>query len=84
MGWNIYLTNLVTGGLLIIYTMSGGARAVAHTQKLQMLIVFVTLILVGYPSVRLLPGEKVSSMRYGKRAGREDEHHYQRRDGKWF
>src|SRR5689334_17994146 len=28
MGWNIYYTNLVMGGLLIIYTMSGGAKAV--------------------------------------------------------
>jgi len=55
MGWNIYYTNLVTGGLLIIYTMSGGAKAVAHTQKLQMIIVLVTLLIVGYLAVRLLP-----------------------------
>lgn len=55
MGWNIYYTNLVTGGLLIIYTMSGGAKAVAHTQKLQMIIVFVSLFLVGYLAVKLLP-----------------------------
>lgn len=56
MGWNIYFTNLVTGGLLIIYTMSGGAKAVAHTQKLQMIIVFVSLFIVGYLAVKLLPG----------------------------
>jgi SSS family solute:Na+ symporter len=55
MGWNIYYTNLVMGGLLIIYTMSGGAKAVAHTQKLQMIIVFVALFLVGYLAVKLLP-----------------------------
>ncbi len=55
MGWNIYYTNLVMGGLLIIYTVSGGAKAVAHTQKLQMIIVFVALILVGYLAVKLLP-----------------------------
>ncbi len=55
MGWNIYYTNLVTGGLLIIYTMSGGAKAVAHTQKLQMIIVFISLFLVGYLAVKLLP-----------------------------
>ena len=55
MGWNIYYTNLVTGGLLIIYTMSGGAKAVAHTQKLQMIIVFIALFLVGYMAVKLLP-----------------------------
>ena len=34
MGWNIYYTNILMGGILIIYTMSGGANAVAHTQKL--------------------------------------------------
>ena len=34
--WNIYWTNIFMGGLLIIYTMSGGAKAVAHTQKLQL------------------------------------------------
>ena len=55
MGWNIYYTNLVMGGLLIIYTMSGGAKAVAHTQKLQMIIVFVALFLTGYLAVKLLP-----------------------------
>jgi solute:Na+ symporter, SSS family len=55
MGWNIYYTNLVMGGLLIIYTMSGGAKAVAHTQKLQMIIVFIALFLTGYLAVKLLP-----------------------------
>ena len=55
MGWNIYYTNLVMGGLLIIYTMSGGAKAVAHTQKLQMIIVFVALMITGYLAVKLLP-----------------------------
>ncbi len=56
MGWNIYYTNLVMGGFLIIYTISGGAKAVAHTQKLQMIIVFVALFLTGYLAVKLLPG----------------------------
>jgi SSS family solute:Na+ symporter len=55
MGWNIYYTNLITGGILIIYTMTGGAKAVAHTQKLQMIIVFIALFLVGYLAVKLLP-----------------------------
>ncbi|MEO7264203.1 MAG: sodium:solute symporter [Ferruginibacter sp.] len=56
MGWNIYYTNIMMGGLLIIYTMSGGARAVAHTQKLQMIIVFISLLMIGYIAVNLLPG----------------------------
>jgi len=57
MGWNIYYTNIFMGGLLIIYTMSGGARAVAHTQKLQMIIVFISLFLIGYIAVKMLPGD---------------------------
>jgi len=55
MGWNIYYTNIVMGGLLIIYTMTGGAKAVAHTQMLQMIIVFISLFLIGYIAVSLLP-----------------------------
>lgn len=53
--WNIYWTNLVMGGLLIIYTMTGGARAVAHTQKLQLIIIFSGLFLAGYMVVAMLP-----------------------------
>ena len=34
LGWNIYYTNIIMGGMLIIYTVTGGAKAVAHTQKL--------------------------------------------------
>ena len=55
MGWNIYLTNVVMGGLLIIYTISGGARAVAYTQTLQMIIVFISLFIIGYIAVTYLP-----------------------------
>ncbi|MBS1762994.1 MAG: sodium:solute symporter [Bacteroidetes bacterium] len=56
MGWNIYITNIIMGGVLIIYTMSGGAKAVAYTQVLQMLIVFISLFIVGFIAVKLLPG----------------------------
>lgn len=56
MGWNIYFTNLVMGGVLIVYTLSGGAKAIAHTQKLQMLVVFLALFITGYLAVHLLPG----------------------------
>ncbi|MBC7866377.1 MAG: sodium:solute symporter [Gloeobacteraceae cyanobacterium ES-bin-316] len=57
MGWNIYYTNVVMGGLLIIYTMSGGARAVAYTQTLQMIIVFVSLFIIAYIAVSMLPAD---------------------------
>jgi len=55
LGWNIYLTNIIMGGVLIIYTVTGGAKAVAHTQKLQMIIVFTGLFLAGWMTVHMLP-----------------------------
>jgi len=37
--WNLELTCLIIGGLVIIYTVSGGSRAVSLTQKWQMTII---------------------------------------------
>jgi solute:Na+ symporter, SSS family len=55
LGWNIYWTNLFMGGLLIIYTVSGGAKAVAYTQQLQLIIIFVGMFLAAYMVVSMLP-----------------------------
>jgi len=55
LGWNIYYTNIVMGGLLIIYTMSGGAKAVAYTQQLQLFIIFTGMFLAAYMVVNMLP-----------------------------
>ncbi len=37
--WNLQLTCLIIGGLVIVYTVSGGSRAVSLTQKWQMTII---------------------------------------------
>ncbi|MCW3116649.1 MAG: sodium:solute symporter [Chitinophagaceae bacterium] len=55
LGWNIYWTNIFMGGLVLIYTMSGGARAVANTQKLQLVIIFSGMFLAAFMVVRMLP-----------------------------
>ncbi|HWC52151.1 MAG TPA: sodium:solute symporter [Chitinophagaceae bacterium] len=55
LGWNIYWTNIFLGGLLIIYTMSGGAKAVAYTQQLQLAIIFIGMFLAAYMVVNMLP-----------------------------
>jgi SSS family solute:Na+ symporter len=55
LGWNIYWTNLFLGGLLIIYTLSGGAKAVAYTQQLQLIIIFAGMFLAAYMVVHMLP-----------------------------
>lgn len=55
LGWNIYLTNVVMGGILIVYSISGGARAVAYTQQLQLAIIFLGLFFSAYLLVDMLP-----------------------------
>lgn len=55
LGWDIIWTNLFMGGLLIIYTMSGGAKAVAYTQQIQLFIVFTGMFLAAYMVVKMLP-----------------------------
>ena len=39
LGWPLQLTNLAIGGAVILYTVSGGARAVARTQTYQMTVI---------------------------------------------
>ncbi|MEO6329641.1 MAG: sodium:solute symporter, partial [Ginsengibacter sp.] len=55
LNWNIYRTNIIMGGLLIIYTMIGGAKAVAYTQKLQLIIIIAGMVVAGYMLVHLMP-----------------------------
>jgi SSS family transporter len=55
MGWDIFYTNIVMGGLLIFYTVSGGAKAVAYTQQLQLGIIFIGMFIAGYLIVHQLP-----------------------------
>jgi SSS family solute:Na+ symporter len=54
-GWNIYLTNILVGGLLIIYTYTGGAKAIAHTQKIQFGIILASMAVAGVMVVTMLP-----------------------------
>ncbi len=55
LGWDIFWTNIVMGGFLIIYTVSGGAKAVAYTQKIQMVIILVGMVSAGYCMIHYLP-----------------------------
>jgi SSS family transporter len=54
-GWEIFWTNILMGGLLIIYTVSGGAKSVAYTQQLQLIIIFAAMFMAAYMAVYLLP-----------------------------
>lgn len=52
LGWNLTIMNIVIGVLVIIYTFSGGTKAVNVTQKQQMFVImfgmFVTFFLLLY------------------------------------
>jgi len=54
--WNIYLTNAMVGGLLIIYMYGSGARAIAYTQTLQFAIILGSMVVAGIMIVTKLPG----------------------------
>ena len=55
--WNIYVTNIIMGGIVIIYSVSGGARAVAYTQQLQLIIIFAGLFLAAYLLIQMMPDD---------------------------
>ena len=55
LGWNIYYTNVFIGGMVILYTVAGGTRAVSYTQMQQMAVIFLGMFLAGYMVVHLMP-----------------------------
>nr|MCU0337564.1 sodium:solute symporter [Sediminibacterium sp.] len=55
LGWDIFWTNIFMGGLLIIYTVTGGAKAVAYTQQLQLAIIFFGMGLAAYYMIQGMP-----------------------------
>ncbi len=55
LGWDVYVTNIFMGGLVIIYTVSGGAKAVAYTQQLQFVIIYTAMFLAAYYVIDMLP-----------------------------
>ena len=72
LGWNIYWTNIFMGGLVIIYTLTGGAKAVAYTQQLQLIIVFIGMFLAAYMVVHMLPEHVnfIDALRAGGKQGK--------------
>jgi SSS family solute:Na+ symporter len=55
LGWNIHITTLVIGVLVIIYTSSGGTKAVSWTQTHQLLIALGGMAIAMFIAVRSLP-----------------------------
>lgn len=57
LGWNIYITNLAVGTLVVIYTASGGTRAVNKTHLHQMAIIFFGMTAAFFMIYKLLPDD---------------------------
>ncbi|MFT5216076.1 MAG: SSS family solute:Na+ symporter [Glaciecola sp.] len=55
LGWNLLLLNIIIGFLVIIYTVSGGTKAVNVTQKHQMVVIFTGMVIAFILIVNKLP-----------------------------
>ncbi|WP_369993641.1 sodium:solute symporter [Winogradskyella sp.] len=57
LGWNIVTLNIVIGALVIIYTVSGGTKAVTVTQKQQMFVIFAGMVAALVIIINMIPDE---------------------------
>ena len=57
LGWNLNWLNFIIGVLVIIYTVSGGTKAVNVTQKQQMFIIMLGMFIAFYLILSYLPKE---------------------------
>jgi SSS family transporter len=55
LGWDVRATCALLGGLMVIYTVAGGSKAVSHTQALQFTIILGTMVLAFVLIARALP-----------------------------
>ncbi|MFD1162536.1 sodium:solute symporter [Hwangdonia seohaensis] len=55
LGWNITYLNIAIGVLVIIYTVSGGTKAVTVTQKQQMFVIFAGMLAALFIILNLIP-----------------------------
>lgn len=55
LGWDLIILNICIGVLVIIYTVSGGTKAVNVTQKQQMIIIFAGMLTAFYLIMQYMP-----------------------------
>lgn len=55
LGWNLVHLNIIIGTLVIIYTVSGGTKAVSVTQKQQMAVIFFGMFIAFLLILNYLP-----------------------------
>lgn len=56
-GWDIVYTNIFMGGIVLIYTVVGGTKAISYTHLQQMFLITLVLFFVGYLVVKMLPSD---------------------------
>lgn len=69
LGWDIYITNFIIGILVMIYTVSGGTKAVNKTHLLQMIII-MTGMTAAFIAIFLQLPDGVSAMDATRVAGK--------------
>ncbi len=57
LGWDLTTLNILIGTLVIIYTVTGGTKAVSVTQKHQMAVIFAGMFVAFYLIVSYLPAD---------------------------
>ena len=57
LGWNLTYMNIVIGVLVIVYTFSGGTKAVNVTQKQQMFVIMSGMFITFFLILRYLPND---------------------------
>jgi SSS family transporter len=57
LGWDLNTLNIIIGALVIIYTVTGGTKAVNVTQKQQMAVIFAGMFVAFYLIVSYLPAD---------------------------
>lgn len=55
LGWDLLSLNIIIGFLVIIYTVSGGTKAVNVTQKQQMIVIFLGMLIAFFMILSQLP-----------------------------
>lgn len=55
LGWRLDVTNLIIGSMVILYTVSGGTKAVNVTHKFQMLVIMSGMFVAFYLLIDALP-----------------------------
>lgn len=70
LGWDISITVVFTGIIVLVYTLTGGAKAIAETQKTQMFIIIVGMLVATFLMIQKLPISFIDSLHIAGASGK--------------